>query len=148
MERFLNNLEDSLAEEQGFSTVGVALALLLSFALIFSAARVYEVESVSGDTKTWLIARRLLLRMRWENTASSPRCATRSSYRSRSLLSALWDFRLQPPARHPPPPYRKHSSKAHQKLKQARDSFSEKAISALEELKLMLPLVAAAKATT
>lgn len=30
MERFLNNLEDSLAEEQGFSTVGVALALLLS----------------------------------------------------------------------------------------------------------------------
>lgn len=37
MERFLNNLEDSLAEEQGFSTVGVALALLLSFALIFSA---------------------------------------------------------------------------------------------------------------
>ena len=49
MERFLNNLEDSLAEEQGFSTVGVALALLLSFALIFSAARVYEIESVSGD---------------------------------------------------------------------------------------------------
>ena len=45
MERFLNNLEDSLAEEQGFSTVGVALALLLSFALIFSAARVYEIES-------------------------------------------------------------------------------------------------------
>ena len=49
MERFLNNLEDSLAEEQGFSTVGVALALLLSFALIFNAARVYEIESVSGD---------------------------------------------------------------------------------------------------
>ena len=49
MERFLNNLEDSLAEELGFSTVGVALALLLSFALIFSAARVYEIESVSGD---------------------------------------------------------------------------------------------------
>ena len=49
MDRFLNNLEDSLAEEQGFSTVGVALALLLSFALIFNAARVYEIESVSGD---------------------------------------------------------------------------------------------------
>ena len=49
MERFLNNLEDSLAEEQGFSTVGVALALLLSFALIFSAARVYEITRSVGS---------------------------------------------------------------------------------------------------
>lgn len=63
MERFLNNLEDSLAEEQGFSTVGVALALLLSFALIFSAARVYEIDRYRAISKTWLIARRLLLRM-------------------------------------------------------------------------------------
>ena len=146
MERFLNNLEDSLAEEQGFSTVGVALALLLSFALIFSAARVYEIESVSGDIQNVADSAALAA----ENVVGEY-CviATMCDAVVLSLsLSSLCALGLSVAAACTPPTAALSQAllKSAQKLKQARDSFSEKATSALEELKLMLPLVAAAKA--
>lgn len=34
--------------EEGFSTVGMVLALLISISLIFTAARVYEINSCSS----------------------------------------------------------------------------------------------------
>ncbi len=146
MERFLNNLEDSLAEEQGFSTVGVALALLLSFALIFSAARVYEIESVSGDIQNVADSAALAA----ENVVGEY-CviATMCDAVVLSLsLSSLCALGLSVAAACTPPTAALSQAllKSAQKLKQVRDSFSEKATSALEELKLMLPLVAAAKA--
>lgn len=114
MERFLNNLEDSLAEEQGFSTVGVALALLLSFALIFSAARVYEIESVSGDIQNVADSAALAAEnVVGEYCVIATMCDAVVLSLSLSSPLQLWDFRVAAPARHPPPPYRKHSSKAH-----------------------------------
>lgn len=110
MERFLNNLEDSLAEEQGFSTVGVALALLLSFALIFSAARVYEIESVSGDIQNVADSAALAA----ENVVGEY-CviATMCDAVVLSLsLSSLCALGLSVAAACTPP-YRKHFSKAH-----------------------------------
>ncbi len=51
MERSLNKVNELMYEEDGFSTVGVALALLLTLSLIFSAAQVYEVDSASADVQ-------------------------------------------------------------------------------------------------
>ena len=146
MERFLNNLEDSLAEEQGFSTVGVALALLLSFALIFSARTQRYEQSVSGDIQNVADSAALAA----ENVVGEY-CviATMCDAVVLSLsLSSLCALGLSVAAACTPPTAALSQAllKSAQKLKQARDSFSEKATSALEELKLMLPLVAAATA--
>ena len=139
MERFLNNLEDSLAEEQGFSTVGVALALLLSFALIFSAARVYEIESVSGDIQNVADSAALAA----ENVVGEY-CviATMCDAVVLSLsLSSLCALGLSVAAACTPPTATLSQAllKSAQKLKQTRDSFSEKATSALEELDAHAP---------
>ena len=113
MERFLNNLEDSLAEEQGFSTVGVALALLLSFALIFSAARVYEIESVSGDIQNVADSAALAAEnVVGEYCVIATMCDAVVLSLSLSSLCAL-GLSVAAACTHPPPPYRKPSSKAH-----------------------------------
>ena len=51
MERIMRAIDDLVAGEEGFSTVGVALALLVTLSLIFSAAQVYEVDSASADVQ-------------------------------------------------------------------------------------------------
>ena len=46
-----NHINREFWDEDGFSTVGVAIALLLTLSLIFSAAGVYQVNSASADVQ-------------------------------------------------------------------------------------------------
>ena len=146
MECFLNNIEQNLHEEEGFSTVGVALALLITLALIFSAAQVYEINSVSADIQEVADAAALAA----ENTVGEY-CviATLCDAIVLSLsLSSLCCLGLGVAAACTPVTAAAAETlfQAAQKLKQAHDTFSERAIDALEKLKELLPLVAAAKA--
>lgn len=148
MERFLNNIEQSLHEEEGFSTVGVALALLITLALIFSAAQVYEINTVSGDIQEVADAAALAA----ENTVGEY-CviATLCDAIVLSLsLSSLCCLGLGIAAACTPPTAAAAETlfQAAQKLKQAHDSFSQHATEALEKLKELLPLIAAAKAAS
>lgn len=148
MERFLSNIEHGLHEEDGFSTVGVALALLITLALIFSAAQVYEINSVSADVQEVADAAALAA----ENTVGEY-CvvATLCDAIVLSLsLSSLCCLGLSVAAICTPVTAAAAETlfQAAQKLKQTHDNFSQRAIDALERLKELLPLVAAAKAAS
>lgn len=148
MERFLNNIEHSLSEEEGFSTVGVALALLISLALIFSAARVYEINSVSADIQEVADAAALAA----ENVVGEY-CvvATLCDAIVLSLsLSSLCCLGLGVAAACTPVTAAASEAllKAARNLDRTRDNFSQKATAALEKLKTLLPLAAAAKAAS
>lgn len=47
----LKRIDSLIGDEDGFSTVGVALALLLTVSLVFTAAQVYELDSASADVQ-------------------------------------------------------------------------------------------------
>ncbi len=51
MERVMESIDELVAGEGGFSTVGVAIALLVTLSLIFSAAQVYEIDSASANVQ-------------------------------------------------------------------------------------------------
>lgn len=51
MGRILKRVDGLIGDEGGFSTVGVALALLLTISLVFTAAQVYELDSASADVQ-------------------------------------------------------------------------------------------------
>lgn len=146
MECFLNNIEQNLHKEEGFSTVGVALALLITLALILSAAQVYEIDSVSADIQEVADAAALAA----ENTVGEY-CviATLCDAIVLSLsLSSLCCLGLSVAAACTPVTAAAAETlfQAAQKLKQTHDSFSQRATNALEKLKELLPLIAAAKA--
>lgn len=148
MERFLSNIERDLHEERGFSTVGVALALLITLALIFSAAQVYEIESVSADIQEVADAAAIAA----ENVVGEY-CvvATLCDAVALSLaLSSLCCLGLSVAAACTPPTASLSETllQTAQKLKRAQSSFVDKAQEALEKLKLLLPLAAAAKAAS
>ena len=146
MERFLNDLEQNLHEEKGFSTVGVALALLITLALVFTAAQVYEIESVSADIQEvadvaalaaenvvgeYYVVGLVCDAMALSLSLSSLCCLGLSVAAACTPVTATLSETLWQTA---------------QKLKRSQTTFAEKAQDALERLKLILPLAAAAKA--
>lgn len=148
MERFLDHLEHSLHEESGFSTVGVALALLITLALIFTSAKVYEVASVSADIQEVADAAAIAA----ENVVGEY-ClvATVCDAIALSLsLASLCCLGLGVAAKCTPvtATFSETLMKAAQKLRDTQHSFTEKAQEALERLKVLLPLAAAAKAAS
>ena len=146
MERFLNNLEQNLHEEKGFSTVGVALALLITLALIFTAAQVYEIESVSADIQEVADVAALAA----ENVVGEYYIVglVCDAFALSLSLSSLCCLGLSVAAACTPVTATLSETlwQTAQKLKRAQVSFVERAQDALEQLKLILPLAAAAKA--
>lgn len=148
MERFLRHTEQRLHNEEGFSTVGVALALLITLALIFTAAQVYEVNSVSGDIQEVADAAALAA----ENVVGEY-CVVATVCDAIALslaLGSLCCLGLSVATACTPVTVSLSEKllEAAQKLKQTQESFTEKAQDALERLKLILPLAAAAKAAS
>ncbi len=47
----MKSIDELVRGEDGFSTVGVAIALLVTLSLIFSAAQVYEIDSASANVQ-------------------------------------------------------------------------------------------------
>lgn len=132
--------------EEGFSTVGMVLALLISLALIFTSARVYEVHSASS---------------RVQEVADAAALAAENVVGDFYLIASVCDAVLLslsltmagclglsvvcacvPPASG----LSKTFLEAAHKVKTARDDFGSSAEESLEKLAGALPFIAAVKA--
>ena len=132
--------------EEGFSTVGMVLALLISISLIFAAARVYEINSCSSRVQEVADAAALAA----ENTVGEfylvagicDAVLLSLSLTTAGCLGLSVVCACVPPASG----FSKTFLEMAQKTKKARDSFSESANESLERLAQALPFIAAVKA--
>ncbi len=132
--------------EEGFSTVGMVLALLISISLIFTAARVYEINSCSSRVQEVADAAALAA----ENTVGEfylvagicDAVILSLSLTTAGCLGLSVVCACVPPASG----FSKTFLEMAQKTKKARDSFSESANESLERLAQALPFIAAVKA--
>lgn len=132
--------------EEGFSTVGMVLALLVSISLIFTAARVYEINSCSSRVQEVADAAALAA----ENTVGEfylvagvcDAVILSLSLTTAGCLGLSVVCACVPPASG----FSKTFLEMAQKTKKARDSFSESANESLDRLAQALPFVAAVKA--
>ena len=132
--------------EEGFSTVGMVLALLISISLIFTAACVYEINSCSSRVQEVADAAALAA----ENTVGEfylvagicDAVLLSLSLTTAGCLGLSVVCACVPPASG----FSKTFLEMAQKTKKARDSFSESANESLERLAQALPFIAAVKA--
>ena len=132
--------------EEGFSTIGMVLALLISISLIFTAARVYEINSCSSRVQEVADAAALAA----ENTVGEfylvagicDAVLLSLSLTTAGCLGLSVVCACVPPASG----FSKTFLEMAQKTKKARDSFSESANESLERLAQALPFIAAVKA--
>lgn len=132
--------------EEGFSTVGMVLALLISISLIFTAARVYEINSCSSRVQEVADAAALAA----ENTVGEfylvagvcDAVILSLSLTTAGCLGLSVVCACVPPASG----FSKTFLEMAQKTKKARDSFSESANESLDRLAQALPFIAAVKA--
>lgn len=132
--------------EEGFSTVGMVLALLISLALIFTAARVYEINEASS---------------RVQEVADAAVLSAENVVGEFYLIASICDalvlslslttvgcLALSVVCACTPPTsgLSKTLLEIAQKIKKSRDEFCDSAQSALEKLAQALPFIAAVKA--
>lgn len=135
-------------DEDGFTTVGVALALLVTLALVFTSAQVYRVSSASADVQDVADAAALAA----ENEVAEFMIAVRvcdAVVLSLSLTGAatagLGVAALCTPAT---AGASEVLLKAARKVVEACDEFAEKAAAGLNRLQKALPFLAAANAAS
>ena len=135
-------------DEDGFTTVGVALALLVTLALVFTSAQVYRVSSASADVQDVADAAALAA----ENEVAEFMIAVRvcdAVVLSLSLTGAatagLGVAALCTPAT---AGASEVLLKAARNVVEARDEFAEKAAAGLNRLQKALPFLAAANAAS
>ncbi len=139
-------LDFFLSKEGGFSTAGMVLALLITLCLIFTAARVYEVNSASADV---------------QEVADSAALAAENVVAEFYIVAALCDavvlslslthlatLGLSVACLCTPvtASFSEVFLNASTKIKTARDNFSNKAQESLDKYQSVLPFLAAAKA--
>lgn len=139
---------DLFHDESGFTTVGVALALLITLALIFTSAQVYRVSSASADVQDVADAAALAA----ENEVAEFMIIVRACdavVLSLSLAgvvtTGLGVAALCTPAT---AGASEALLKAAHKIIEARNTFAEKATTGLNRLQKALPFLAAANAAS
>ncbi len=133
-------------DDGGFSTVGMALALMLSVSLVLSAAQVYRVRSMAADAQNVADA----CAMAGQNqiaafyvVAQVCDCAVFSlSAAGTALVGAGVVAACVPAAQQ----FSGHLIKAGKSVLDARDSFAQSCASGLNRLQGVLPAIAAVKA--
>ena len=135
-------------EEDGFSTLGMAVALLVTLSLVFSTAQVYRVSSVSASVQDVADAAALAA----ENEVAEFMIAVRvcdAVVLTLSLTCAV-SYGLGVVALCVPPLSDLGADlvKLGGEVLKARDSFAEKAASGLNRLQEALPFLAAASAAS
>lgn len=131
-------------DEEGFTTVAMALSLLLSLALVFTGAQVYRMESAAAEVQEVADAAVLSAENQVaEFTVIAQFCdATVLSLSLTSLAAAgLGVAALCVPAAFP---LSEGLLKAARSLMEARDAFAQKAALALNRLQEALPFLCAA----
>lgn len=139
---------DIFHDEQGFSSVGMAVALLLTLALLFTAGKVYCTTSASAEIQEVADAAALAA----ENVVAEYMIAVRLCDAMALTLTltgvtvtGLGVAALLVPAAAPSATQLLDAGK---RLFEARDSFAEKATAGLAKLQKALPFLAAANAAS
>ncbi len=139
---------DLFFEEDGFSTAGMAVALLVTLSLVFSAARVYRVSSASADIQNVADAAALAA----ENEVAEFMVAVRvcDAVVLSLSLTGLAAYGLGVVALCVPPAATvgENLIELGGKVMDARDAFAEKAAAGLNALQKALPFLAAANAAS
>ncbi len=140
--------KDFFFEEDGFSTLGMAVALLVTLSLVFSAAQVYRVSSASAGVQDVADAAALAA----ENEVAEFMIAVRvcdAVVLTMSLTCAV-SYGLGVAALCVPPLAGLGADlvKLGGEVLKARDSFAEKAASGLNRLQEALPFLTAASAAS
>ncbi len=132
--------------EEGFSTVGSAVALLITLSLLFTAARVYEINSYSADIQEVADASALAA----ENVVGEFYILARvcDAMVFTLSLSSLTAFGIGVITACIPitAEFSSVFLEASNELRQARNTFSQKSIKVLNAAQKALPFYAAAKA--
>ena len=138
-------LEKIFADEEGFSTLSVVVALLISLSLIFSTAQVYNISSASADIQNvadvgataaenevaeFMIAVRVVDSVCLSLTLSGVVVLAAGVVCMCTPVTAAVSSQLL---------------EAANKLLEARDNFANKAASGLNKLQKILPFLSAAK---
>lgn len=133
-------------DEKGFTTVGMALALLITLSLVFTTAQVYRVTSASADVQDVADAAALAA----ENQVAEFMIVVRTCDAvvltlslTSIVVTGLGVAALCTPAT---APASEALLKAGREVAKARDSFAEKAAEGLNRLQKALPFLAAASA--
>lgn len=139
---------DRFAKEDGFTTVGMAVAILVALALLFTAAQLYRIGSLSGDVQEVADAAALAA----ENEVGEFMVAVHlcdAVILSMTLLSLSLSALGIVTACVPPAASLSASLlDMGKKVMDARDSFAEKAQTGLNKLQAALPFLSAANAAT
>ncbi len=137
-----------MRDEEGFTTAGMAVALLVSLTLLFSAAQVYRVNTRAAEIQDVADAAALAA----ENQVAEFMVAVRvvdGAVLSMTLLGTA-SYGLGTVALCMPPTAELGAQliSAGQKVLNARDALAERAASALDGLQRALPFMAAASAAS
>lgn len=139
---------DLFREDDGFSTVGMVVALLVTLSLLFSAARVYRVSSASADIQNVADAAALAA----ENEVAEFMVAVRTcdAVVLSLSLTGLAAYGLGVVALCVPPAAGVGEKLIEMggKVMDARDAFADKAAAGLNQLQKALPFLAAANAAS
>ena len=142
------NIDRMMRDEEGFTTAGMAVALLVTLSLLFSAAQVYRINTVSAEVQDVADAAALAA----QNQVAEFMVAVRvvdGAVLSLSLLGSA-AYGLGGVGLCVPPAAEVGAKlvSAGQKALQARDRFAERAAASLNELQQALPFMAAAAAAS
>ena len=135
-------------DEEGFTTAGMAIALLVSLSLLFSAAQVYRVNRLAADVQDVADAAALAAQAQVAEFMVAVR-VTDGVVLSMTLLG-ITSYGLGVVALCVPPAAEIGAQlvSAGQKVLDARDAFARRAASLLDELQKALPFLAAASAAS
>lgn len=139
-------IDEALRDEEGFTTAGMAVALLVSLSLLFSAAQVYRIRSLSAEVQEVADAAALAA----ENQVAEFMIAVRIADAVSLSLTLAGDaaYGLGVVALCVPPAAEVGAQlvSAGRRVLQARDTFSQRAEEALNRVQRALPFLAAANA--
>lgn len=137
---------DVFHEDEGFTTVGMVLALLITLSLIFTAAQVYQIQSTSADVQNVADAAALAA----ENEVAEFIIVVRlcDALILSMSLTGIVTLGLGVAALCVPATASLSSEliELSSKIIKARDSFAEKAAAGLNRLQVLLPFFSAAQA--
>ncbi len=139
-------VERFIRDEEGLTTAGMAVALLVSLSLLFSATQVYRINTLSAEVQEVADAAALAA----ENQVAEFMIAVRvvdGAVLSMTLLG-ITSYGLGVVGLCVPPAAELGAKliSAGQKILDARDAFAERAAQSLNELQRALPFMAAASA--
>ncbi len=141
-------IDRMIRDEEGFTTAGMAVALLVSLSLLFSAAQVYRINTLSAEVQDVADAAALAA----ENQVAEFMVAVRvvdGAVLSMTLLGgAAYGLGVVGLCVPPAAEMGARLISAGQDILKARDRFAEKAASSLNELQRALPFMAAASAAS